>query len=493
MNRKKYFYIAALLFTFISLSGCSIQEAISEKLEGSSQEQREQDDDEDDEDRPHRKEENRRSQEEEDFDSKNGGIFAHMNAEEESDASSPKSSQARTINNGGTVVRYKGNDYYWKYSSDSVEPDGLFNWFYPKENVENQLACRYPDGTEEILFTAIGKGDIYIVEDRIYMSPRYDLLQSVDLSGGSPLTYENMELCTANDEAGTVIVKTFAPPHQIHVIDGRDGSVRQIYEGEAEFVDTAGEYAYFSLNDTNANQLALLQLRTDGSGEMKEIDRFSYPPDYGSRYSVLEISLLGDILYYSYGFYDGTGGYFQIGGINSVKTDGSDARVCIEPEIIHAEEFLAEETGEGVLIYYVEDEEGSYISDWSDYAYSGCTVKNLKTGLTEKSSFPLSRQKSYVYLNGAVSGIMENKAVYETLIPQDLASSLGCTTVYREDADTVIIRNLERIGGEIYFVAEKSRRYPEGDVGWRPAYQRIRSDFYHMNLGDSQAELIYSY
>ena len=45
------------------------------------------------------------------------------------------------LNNGKSLVRFAGNDYYWKYTADSVDDEGLFAHFYLKPEADTQMIC----------------------------------------------------------------------------------------------------------------------------------------------------------------------------------------------------------------------------------------------------------------------------------------------------------------------------------------------------------------
>ena len=168
---------------------------------------------------------------------------------------------------------------------------------------------------------------------------------------------------------------------------------------------------------------------------------------------------------------------------------------CVEPGIIQAEEFLAAPYEDDVLIYYIgPDNEmvGSYIGYWDDSVYGGCTMKSMDTGETLQIAFPLSRQGSFVYLDGTVSRIMENEADYEVLIPEETAAAVGLTEG-GDASQIVLIKDAEILGRELFFTVETSARDAGADIGWREGYSRTRSDFYTMEIGGNQPELIYSY
>lgn len=399
-------------------------------------------------------------------------------------------------NNGGTVIGYRGDVYYWKYTPESIGSAGVFSQFSYNGETENQLIRRRPDGTEEEVLTGKGYGDIYLAKGRLYLQDGRSAVYSVNIDGGDRIDYKDMYIWTADNEAGTVIVYRSSPSPGLSVIDVRSGRAHSVLDGVVTYIDTIDGYAYFSKMDEATGELVLYRLKTDGTEIPREIDRCFIADEYGSSSYVTGITKLGNTLYYSYGYYAGTGGFFQNGGINSVKIDGTDHKECIEPGVISAEEFLIEQTADDVLIYYIgggTEWTGSYIGYWEDSAFPECQVKSMATGQTEQAAFPLSRQKSFVYLDGAISCIMENKAGYELMIPQETASALGCGDFDDSSPQITLIRNLEKVEDKIFFTVETSSRDREQDIGWRPGYQRVRSDFYTMERGGDQPELIYSY
>ena len=113
--------------------------------------------------------------------------------------------------------------------------------------------------------------------------------------------------------------------------------------------------------------------------------------------------------------------------------------------------------------------------------------------MTEKSLFPLSRQKSFVYLDGAIAEVRENRASYHTVIPADAAASLGCADFDDTTPEIAIIRGLETVGNQVFFTVERSYRDSNFDIGWRSGYRRGPFEFYQMDAGGNQPELLYSY
>ncbi len=402
-----------------------------------------------------------------------------------------------TLNNGGTVVRYQGNDYYWKYSSDSKNNDGLFTFFSNRNEVENQMVCRHADGREEVLFTAVGVGRFYIIGGRIYAGfstgeSIYNLY-SVNLDGTDRRDYGEFQGICVNEEETLFLGRQ---KDQWCLLNLHTGDIQQIAGNEFNYIDILENCIYFSYVDENKNVI-LYQYPLDGTNTMKEIDRIPAIEDWLWT-QILQIMKLDQTLYYSYGAYAGTGGFFQTGGIRFAELDESGNPIQCGTAIdqITGEEFQVEKTDDSVNLYYISSNEygSSYIGFWDDDAYESCQVKNMTTGAVTDSSFPLSRPESYVLLNGEIAAIEKNKASYKTLIPASLISEYGCQNeIDTSGGKAVMIRDLEIVGEDIYYTVEESLHSKEHDFGWRPGYLRQKSSVYRLKIGSEQAELIFSY
>ncbi len=163
--------------------------------EDKEEETRKEKDEEEEEEEKDRRE---RDGEDEDRDEGQGG-------DEDGEDLGESEDQAGIINNGGSVVRRNGDDYYWRYTAGSVEPDGLFASFSFKSGAVNQMICRHPDGSQEVLFEAEGYGDIYFAGDRMYLMEEWGGVYSVNLDGSGRIDYSDFSVWDADGETGIVL------------------------------------------------------------------------------------------------------------------------------------------------------------------------------------------------------------------------------------------------------------------------------------------------
>lgn len=419
---------------------------------------------------------------------------------ENGDGSGEESAENLIINNGGSVVRFGGNDYYWKYTADSVENQGLFAHFYLLPEAENQMICRHPDGTEKVLFTMTGNGDIYLTEDRMYLSAD-NSSYSVKMDGSDRIDYGYTRWLGTDVQGKTVFGYDGQKLISVYAQTGERTELADSSAGTYgyEFAGVVDDYLYFSSCDTDNRELVLYQVKTDGSAGVQEADRFSlsrYGTDLPGNVFVTQLSRLGSTLYYSYGYYAGTGGFFQEGGINYVLQD--ENRITVESGVlvdkITAEEFLVEENQGAVNVYYIDGEYGTYIGYWQDTPYDNCMVMDSRTKTVQPSSFRLSRPGAAVYMDGAVYREDEHQASYMRLIPEALAAAYGCSDENPETVQSLtLINDVEVVGNDVYYTVEKSSPDPQGDVGWRAGFIRNSSERYKMTVGGTDAELLFSY
>ena len=406
-------------------------------------------------------------------------------------------------NNGGNVVGYRGNYYYWKYNSQSVAPDGLFAYYPYVQETANQLICRSEDGSEQVLLEAKGNGPIFIVGDRIYLEEDGVNLFSVNLEGGDRVEHGAFEPWAADDAAGTLMGSMgYGSDGGIYLLYAKDHSTQQVAAGSGTFLGAEEGYCYYATSDAQSIPSASLWKASMDGSQVMELSRVTSDSEWHSLgISILEMMKSGDQIYYSYGAYAGTGGFFQSGGINCVDTEGTNTQVCVANGELGAEEFLISQgSGGETKIYYVgkDDAIGSYIGFWDDYPYQNFHVKTLGAGGEEQTEtqeagrFYLSRPGSYICVGGEILRYNVELLTYQTLIPSTAGFGFVDAPAGSED-QIVLLSSLDVVGENVFFTVEWSARNKSRDIGWRAGYDRERSAMYVMKMGDTQAAEIYEY
>lgn len=407
------------------------------------------------------------------------------------------SSSQEVENNGENVVRFQDNFYYWKYNAGSYEPTGLFANYINIYDTVNELICRHADGSEEVILSANGSGPIFVAGGRLYLKRSDSSLFSVKPDGSDLTEHGSFHIWAADPASGIIIGSDYQMGNGVLALSTADHQVTKITEEGDTFLDVIDGYCYYTTSTyTDTPDCTLFRISLDGK-EVTKLDNITAPPEMALGINIFQISKLDDTLYYSYGSYGGTGGFFQGGGINCVNMDGSGQAVCVEFGGISAEEFLAEKADGQTFLYYISSENiiGSYIGFWDDYPYSECFKKNLNTGETALSDFKLSRPESFVCMDdGGIYMIKENSASYQQVIPEEITTTFGFTPSPQGSEDRItLLSDLNIAGDQMFFTVESSLRSAESDMGWRAGYKREKTTFYTMNVNDGKLVEIYSY
>ena len=69
-----------------------------------------------------------------------------------------------------TYVYQDGKVYYRRYHADSYEEAALGGEYHAIPEKKKEMVCVDADGTETVLFTDEGYGDIYLVDNRFYLT-----------------------------------------------------------------------------------------------------------------------------------------------------------------------------------------------------------------------------------------------------------------------------------------------------------------------------------
>ena len=94
-------------------------------------------------------------------------------------------------------VEYKGSIYYWKINEESREQEALSGNYGRKIGAANYLVKRDSDGSESVVLTDTGDGNIYIANDMIFYQQNDNgtyKVCSVGLDGSDKKIYVDGEI-----------------------------------------------------------------------------------------------------------------------------------------------------------------------------------------------------------------------------------------------------------------------------------------------------------
>lgn len=109
-----------------------------------------------------------------------------------------------------------GKIYFRKYHEDSYEETALWANYDFIPGAQNEIVCIDSDGKETELFTDEGYDDIYLINDRFYITDgefneesgiAYSQLYSVDMQGNDRINYGDGKILAIDREKNIIILK----------------------------------------------------------------------------------------------------------------------------------------------------------------------------------------------------------------------------------------------------------------------------------------------
>lgn len=428
-----------------------------------------------------------------------------------------------------TYVYQDGKVYYRRYHEDSYEETALWGAYDPIPETEKELVCVDLDGTETVLFTDEGYGDIYLIDDRFFMTDgklceengavyTEKQLYSVDMQGKDRMNYGNASIFAIDRKRKIVILRVWEEGKiRYYVMNCETGEKKLILtEREDDYYNNPGIYQdgwlYYERliwDDSGIFKLCAVSLE----GEKREIAAFTSALNQHSnsyKESILNIKVDRDRIYFIVGGYDGSASVFQGGKLISMNLDGTGYK-AIETE--GDTYYISHDSGK-TLIYFPR----CYMPLADFVEECDTTVWDVEADICYPSAFPqkillaYEQQKSLVWryypsekdalceLTLYDDEIEEKKAdIYA--VPADsgkivrVAMNLGDSIIKcdNEETDKIKYKDLYYADGFLYFTVEYSVYDQETSIGWRDGYRRLRSDVYRLKTGESAAKLLYSY
>ena len=255
-----------------------------------------------------------------------------------------------------TYVYQNGNVYYRGYHEDSYEEAALWAMYtsHPIPGTKKEIICIDSEGTETELFTDEGYGDIYLVNDRFYMTDGVNMedymglqLYSVDMQGNNRIDYGNGKILAIDRERNVMVLQmweeegsSYWDRTRYYAMNYETGETEPINFDDSHIRVEAYQdgwlyYTKYDKDDAAVHMLCAVSLE----GEQREIlaltsnyniyneDQSPFADEY-----ILHVEVDEDRIYFLYGGYAGSAGMFQGGLLISVRLDGTDYRAVMIPE-----------------------------------------------------------------------------------------------------------------------------------------------------------------
>ncbi|BCJ95336.1 hypothetical protein acsn021_29050 [Anaerocolumna cellulosilytica] len=399
-----------------------------------------------------------------------------------------------TLNNGGLYVKYKDNIYYRQHTADSISEISLGAFQAVPGAGKNMMRLK-PDGTTEIAFNDTGEGDIYIYNDKMYLQRYTDdfisYIYSVNLDGSDKKELGKGKIEAIDQESGILVctMENMRGEYDLFKLDGKTGEIKQygIYISitDGGFVALHnGVIYYLSVNeDEDIEQSELMLCYVDI--EDKNNDLFPTFEDdfyfYGA--DITCVQFVDDTMYFAYGAYDGSGGFYQGGRIARMNIDGSDFKVLAGnasdySDLVNDRFYVTSENGKDVLYYT-----SASLEDYAAYS------QDIATGQVTETTLPVYKEgMPFVYENGIIM-FRYNAPAMTTLLSSIDYSYLNLET----EAENTSIYDIELCDGWVYYTLEADEYYPEASVGWRDGHRRLKTVVLRSQLSGNKIEVLNEY
>lgn len=428
-----------------------------------------------------------------------------------------------------TYVYQDGMIYYRRYHDDSFTESALWGAYDFVAGIKTEIVCMDSDGKVTELFADEGYGDIYLINDRFYMTDtdpgaeqpvEFGIahLYSTDMQGNDRIDYGIGRILIADRERNIVILQ-MQEQRELHyyVMDCVTGARKPLTFPDNEYYITPKAYRdgiiYYSKSKKNGNHVCIL-CTVSLENEHREILAITTNPDdkpWAPTYheSILHLEADEERIYFVFGGYDGSAAMFQGGKLVSIKPDGTDYKAI---EIEDEDYCLCHENGR-TLVYFsnshspIEDERGEY----------NALVWDVEANRCYPSDFPLyilyayhSKTQGlpcdYSGNRGSLCIVCQNNyraadVVDIYAVPDDprkivrVAMDLKQSFAGKDDVEQGYswIEDPYYADGYLYFTVEYSVYDEKASIGWRDGYRRLKSEVYRLAIGDDTAQLLYSY
>lgn len=394
---------------------------------------------------------------------------------------------AEVVNNGGNVVGWDGNVYYFRIAQGAYENVALLGAYLLDSSAKHDLVVRAGDGSEQTLLSTEASGSIWICSGRVVYK-KTDGWYYADLQEPAEQFYTDSAIIG------------YIPEHDVLVLQKKDGTVYtdntrgngvEIVQGDYTAIAIHGDYYYHYSDDEAGNYNFYRVNMADQSVE--DLGSVCVPDESGWARSMEDICVGNDGIYILIGYYGGTGFFFQEASIYYLPFDGSGMQVLVDGEVCYSMMYLGTgEDGKQYLYYYAD----AYVLGVG--LYQGAQSENVcrydvSTGETEMVDFPLCAQNVPYIFDGKLM-ILEGGLEPTVILGAEEAQQMGYAGLgFRDDGSAAYQETVDKVGDVYYITVTESVPEPSADLGWRPGYARNSTKLFRYDPATGEIQLIHSY
>ena len=442
-------------------------------------------------------------------------------------------------------AEWDGNIYFRQYSDEDIEKGALWANFGDIPDTEKEIMCLRPDGTLTQVGTDYGHGTMFIANGRIYTQryikrknsagdDSYDsVVYSCELDGSDVTEYiscgvlalrGNWIICETRNAGmeGLAVINVQTGQERILVDAQEQGLVES--QKQYSFLDYLGateeEIFYYIHSGIHGDldydyigddeNLVLYSVDYEGNiCELATITRKEYADYMGEEDFFFETAMhihyfkiLGDDIYFSAGTDNGSAHMYSGGPIFSMKKDGSERKA---EEFSFDDIFYLYDDGVNRILYCSTRDEGS-----GRVAENGRMIPiNLIGDTTQniilRPAYGYPHDKPYVYSSTAYDPLHHTVYPDTSVLLYPDTSGICYVLLTEQDCEELSvdayvdgsfnqdIKDIEYLGGKLFFTVTDLTYSMEESIGWRDGYDRGRTACYCKDLESGEIRLLYEY
>lgn len=380
----------------------------------------------------------------------------------------------QVVNNGGLAVQYNNTYYYWIFSG--FGNDTMYTLIREEEGITEELyTCKFQsnifllDNTVFINQHGNNYSDVWTL--KINLLGEKDILEGVSVIGVDLYTNKLFMECpydSAIRKKGYYIYDIFNDV--LTRVNAVSENVRclAISNGSVYFIENTkdNKSIMLSLYDLKNNEFRVISIVTD---------RYTYGP-----YPVCNIYYIQETnsgIYYSYGYSDGTGHYFQGGNLAYVDKDSYSTKIIADmydtPNSNGPQFYVFQQDGIEKVLYY-------------NAKKNSVCVMNVETGETVISDMLLGTLQTPIYE-------YENEIVRYWMYPSEDGRIIEILPAmqFKKDDIYVYVENISYTGQSVFYELDYQRDNPN-PTSWRDYTETFKREAYVYNIETKENRILCS-
>lgn len=439
-------------------------------------------------------------------------------------------------------AEWEGNIYFRQYSDEDIEKGALWASFGYVPATEKEIMYLKPDGTLTQAGTDYGHGTMFIVNGRIYsqryMKQKYStgddfydsVVYSCKLDGSDVTEYGSSEvlalrgdwiICEARNEGmeGLAVIDVRTGQERVLVDAHEQGlaeSQKQFsfldYLGATEeaifYYIHPGVHGDFDWGNPGADE-DLVLCSVDYEGNIRELttvtceeyleygsgigDELGFPMDAALHIHCFKI--LGNDIYFNVGSDNGSGQMYSGGPIFSMKKDGSKRKVLA---LSYDTKFYLYDDGINKALFCTTIDN---VREVTPVCLEGEAPQDIVLRIANGYSYdePYVHSSSVydplnhsVYPDTSVLLYPDTSGICYVLLTEQDCEGLS-VDAYVDGHFSQDIKEVEYLGGKLFFAVTDLTYSAEDSIGWRDGYVRDRTAYYCKDLESGEISLLYEY